>query len=275
MFTQSRIVFSGRALDDVGMGRVEVAVVNSTGAVHGLERHVQHRASAGSGRSSNSPGSPGSNYSYTTPAIAAGAYTVRVRPVDQYGQYPASTDSAITVSAPAGNLPPVASVTASCVQNSCSFDARGTTDENAPTVTYAWAFGNGRTGTGSFPTHVYSTPGTFTVTVTAKDEYGATGTATTTVTIAEPAANVAPTAVFAPPTCVGLVCGVSAAASTDPNVGDTMTYLWNWGDGTADSTTVSGSHTYAAAGTYTITLTVTDGWGRAAVPLTRIVTVAP
>ena len=33
----------------------------------------------------NSPGSPGSNYSYTTPVIPAGTYTVRVRGVDNHG----------------------------------------------------------------------------------------------------------------------------------------------------------------------------------------------
>ena len=34
----------------------------------------------------NSPGTPGSNFSYTTPAIPDGAYTVRARAVDNYGQ---------------------------------------------------------------------------------------------------------------------------------------------------------------------------------------------
>jgi large repetitive protein len=34
----------------------------------------------------NSPGTPGSNYSYTTPVIPSGAYRVRVRAVDAYGQ---------------------------------------------------------------------------------------------------------------------------------------------------------------------------------------------
>ena len=33
----------------------------------------------------NSPGSPGSNFSYTTPTIPTGRYTVLVRAVDQHG----------------------------------------------------------------------------------------------------------------------------------------------------------------------------------------------
>jgi large repetitive protein len=87
----------------------------------------------------------------------------------------------------------------------------------------------------------------------------------------EPAGNQAPSAVISPPSCAGLVCNFSSASSTDPNVGDTITRLWNWGDGTT-STSTSTSHTYAAAGTYTVTLTVTDGWGKATT-VTRDVTV--
>jgi PKD repeat protein len=51
-----------------------------------------------------------------------------------------------------------------------------------------------------------------------------------------------------------------------------LRYLWNWGDGTAVSTTPSGSHVFPVAGTYTVTLTVTDTWGRAGTPVTRQVT---
>ena len=38
--------------------------------------------------------------------------------------------------------------------------------------------------------------------------------------------------------------------------------MWNWGDGTLDSTTNtnSASHTYKTTGTHTITLTVTDNY---------------
>jgi PKD repeat protein len=46
----------------------------------------------------------------------------------------------------------------------------------------------------------------------------------------------------------------SATGGTAP-----YTYSWNFGDGSAASTTQNPSHTYTAAGTYTATLTVTDG----------------
>jgi PKD repeat protein len=273
-FTEARIFVSGRAEDDTAMGRVEVAIVNSLG---------QYMSSSGSFTSTseswrtaflNSPGTPGSNFSYTTPVIPSGAYTVRARAVDAYGQVQAVPREAhVTVSAPAGNVAPTASFTVACSQNVCGFDGRGSTDENAPTLTYAWNFGNGRTGSGSVPSLTYTAPGTYTVTLTVRDEYGLTGTTTRTVTITEPAGNVAPTPVINPPACAALVCNISGVGSADPNTGDTFTYLWNFGDGTPTSSASAVSHTFPAAGTYTLTLTVTDGWGKSA-STTRQVTVS-
>jgi PKD repeat protein len=46
-------------------------------------------------------------------------------------------------------------------------------------------------------------------------------------------------------------------ASTDAD-GDTLTYSWEFGDNTTN-TTQSPTHTYAANGTYTVNLTVSDG----------------
>ncbi|HET9292426.1 MAG TPA: PKD domain-containing protein, partial [Actinomycetes bacterium] len=271
-FTEARIFVSGRAEDDTAMGSVQVAIVNSAG---------QYMSSSGSFTSTseswrsaflNSPGTPGSNYSYTTPVIPSGAYSVRTRAVDAYGQVqPIPRQVNVTVSAPAGNVAPTASFTVSCAQNVCGFDGRGSTDENAPTLTYSWNFGNGRTGSGPVPSHTYTSANTYTVTLTVRDEYGLTGTTTRTVTITEPAGNVAPTPVINPPACAGLVCNISGVGSADPNTGDTFGYLWSFGDGTS-STSSASSHTFPAAGTYTVTLTVTDGWGRSA-SATRTVTV--
>lgn len=57
-----------------------------------------------------------------------------------------------------------------------------------------------------------------------------------------------------------------AVEINDPDVGDSHTIKWDWGDGQetsgpVDGLTATSSHTYASAGVYTITVTVTDAGG--------------
>ena len=274
-FTDARIQVSGRAIDDTGIAEVEVAIINSLGQY--MSSSGTFTSTSASWRSAflTSPGTPGSNFSYTTPVIPNGTYRVQVRAVDIHEQVqPIPSEVTVTVTAPAGNQPPVARASVVCTNgNVCDFDARASTDENAPTLTYSWNFGNGRTGSGPLPEHYYTGPGTFTVTLTARDEYGLTATTTLPVTITEPLNNVAPVPVINLPACNLLVCNISGVGSADANTGDTFRYLWNFGDGTATSTSSAMSHTFPAGGTYTVTLTVTDGWNKFA-STTRQVTVS-
>ena len=114
-FTESRIFVSGRAEDDIAIAEVEIAIVNSAG---------QYMSSSGTFSSSerwvtaflNSPGSLGSNYSYTTPIIPDGEYQVRVRPIDNHDLSPEPRTVAVTVTAPAGNEAPVAVASVSCTR---------------------------------------------------------------------------------------------------------------------------------------------------------------
>lgn len=272
-FTGSRIVVSGRAEDDQQIAAVQVAIRDSLGRYLNAQGTFTSTTVSWRPAFLNSPGSLGSNFAYTSPPIPPGSYTVFARAVDQHDF---TTDPPyernVTVSSPSGNLPPIANFTYSCTENVCSFDGRSSTDENAPTLTYSWNFGNG-SGSGPVPTRTYTSANTYTVTLTVMDEYGLTASTSQSITIVEPAGNVAPVPVINPPSCAGLACNFSAVGSADPNPGDAITYLWNWGDGTPNSTALAPSHTFPAAGTYTVTLTVTDGWGDSA-STTSNVTVA-
>jgi len=55
----------------------------------------------------------------------------------------------------------------------------------------------------------------------------------------------------------------SSSGSTDPD-GDTLTYDWNFGDGSPHSAEPNPSHTYSSDGSYTARLTVADGNGHTA-----------
>ena len=273
-FSDGRIFVSGRAEDDQAMQRVEVGIVDSQGRY--MSSGGTFTSTSESWRSAflTSPGTVGSNFSYTTPVVPPGAYTVRIRGVDQHDQ--ATTPPAerhVTVTHPAGNAAPVAKFTVSCAQNVCTYDGRTSTDENAPALTYAWNYGNG-TGSGPLPTRTYTSANTYTVTLTVTDEWGVqSAPVSKTVTITEPTNNVAPTPVINPPACSGLVCNFSGVGSADDNPGDSFTYLWNFGDPAVSTSTSSAtSRTFPQAGTYTVTLTTTDGWGKAK-SVTRQVTV--
>lgn len=65
--------------------------------------------------------------------------------------------------------------------NAIQFDGTASTGD-AP-LSYLWMFGDGTTAAGAQPVKVYSSPGTFTVTLTVTDISGNQSTATTTATV--------------------------------------------------------------------------------------------
>jgi PKD repeat protein len=79
-----------------------------------------------------------------------------------------------------------------------------------------------------------------------------------TVNIPAPIENRAPLADFTASSS-GLVLNVTNSSS-DPD-GDPLTYTWNWGDSSPDSSGANPSHTYASSGTYNVKLTASDGRG--------------
>jgi PKD repeat protein len=61
---------------------------------------------------------------------------------------------------------------------------------------------------------------------------------------------------------VPLTVNFSSAGSKDDDPGDSITFDWDFGDGTAHSIDPNPTHTYTARGRYTAVLTVTDSSGK-------------
>ncbi|MFD0151833.1 S8 family serine peptidase [Streptomyces sp. NPDC055721] len=140
----------------------------------------------------------------------------------------------------------------------CAFDASASSGSS---LTYAWDFGDGTTGTGRAPSHTYAAYGQYTVKLTVTDSSGRTGSNHTTVRVTDPAQNDKPDADFQGFCTVGGSCYADGSDSFDPD-GYITSYAWSFGDGTPVVTGEKPSHTYAdRTATYTATLTVTDDKG--------------
>lgn len=157
-------------------------------------------------------------------------------------------------------------------------------------ASWRWDFGDGTSSTEAAPTHVYDTPGRYTVVLTAS---GPGGTASTTAVVSpgdppQPivvsGANAVMNAVraaigaraeAAPPALAFSVDRPSGSAPhsvvfTNSTAG-ASSWKWDFGDG-ATSSEHSPPHTYLAAGMYTVTLTA-SGPGGMSNPVTATITV--
>jgi PKD repeat protein len=139
------------------------------------------------------------------------------------------------------------------------FDGSASLD-NINIVNYRWTFVNGtpRTLTGMNPTQTFSTPGTYTVTLTVTDAlHSATDTVIITVNdITPPLVNIGD----CEPVVDNAPVNLDATGSSD-NVA-IITYHWDFGDGNSENSTIpSAVHTYTKPGSYKVTLTATDGAG--------------
>ena len=161
------------------------------------------------------------------------------------------------------NTAPVATAsfgpTAPRPTESVTFDGTQSSDADGDTLTYAWDFGDGSTGTGATARHAFGAVGTFIATLTVTDDAGASSTSSVPVTVVD---NRAPTGAFtASSTTPRATAPVTfdAGGSSDPDA-DGLTYAWNFGDGNTGSGAVI-NHAWGKGGKYTVTLTVSDGFG--------------
>ncbi len=113
----------------------------------------------------------------------AGTYVLRLTAND--GQYTSFDELTITVTA--ANVAPVVSFTRSPLVGpaplTVAVNGTGSSDSDGTIVGYAWTFGDGGTASGVTASHVYTTVGTYTITLTVTDNSGATASTTATMNV--------------------------------------------------------------------------------------------
>jgi PKD repeat protein len=191
-----------------------------------------------------------SSHSYATDGI----YTVTLTVTDDDG-VEGVTSQQVTAGTPP-NQGPTANFTFDCTVLACAF-TDGSSDPDGSVNEWAWDFGDGSTDNARNPSHTYAGDGTYTVTLTVRDEDGEPATTSKQVPVTTPPPNVNPTADFSS-SCTGLTCSFTDE-STDSD-GTVTAWAWSFGDG-AVSGVRNPNRTYGAAGTYTVDLTVTDNAG--------------
>jgi PKD repeat protein len=184
------------------------------------------------------------------------------------------------------NRPPVASFTVAPaignINQEITLDASGTTDEGEPCgslCTYQWDFGDFETESGQRVTKRFGKAGTFTITLTVTDARGGVDSDSRSLKINGPPP---PTSGFTATVSTGLTVAFNAGSSVAGAGGTLVEYIWDFGDGTTQTTELPGvSHTYPSVGAsgtvtpYAVVLTVKDNFGQTAVSSTTVSVTTP
>lgn len=145
------------------------------------------------------------------------------------------------------------------------FDASASQDPDGEIVSYRWTFGDGSSGSGERTTHVFEAEGSFTVTLTVRDNSGNENVCTQAVTVS----SGLPTCDFDfNPTTpnIGETVTFDATGSVDPDGGN-LTFAWDFDDdGSFDDGSGSVVNTsFDSEGTFLVSLQVTDDEGNSVV----------
>ena len=187
------------------------------------------------------------SHTYTT----TGLFTVALTATNQYGNNTCTKSNYINV----GNAP-VANFSGTPTSGNAPLSVTFTDSSTNSPTSWSWTFGDQNTSTVQNPSHAYTGAGTYTVALTATNQYGnntCTKNNYITVTAGPPVAAFTAT----PPTGGPAPLTVNF---TDQSTNTPTSWSWTFGDG-GTSTAQNPSHTYTTVGVYTVALKATNSAG--------------
>lgn len=194
---------------------------------------------------------------YTTP----GNFTLRVSALDNKG---AMISSEVSIFVRTNN-PPVAAFELAKMEVEAyevfSLDAGAlSSDPDGDALIYSWSFGDGTESSFSMPSHYYSAPGDYTISLSARDSLGGSSQTSKTIRVLG-AEDSLPIAEFS------VTQGVDGSVSLDASGsfvagGQISKYIWSYGDGESVEGGFFNYYSYSEPGSYQITLTVESEAGK-------------
>lgn len=175
--------------------------------------------------------------------------TYSITVTDNCGSASATSTAAVVVN----NLPTVtisADVTSSCLPPLC---VNFTANSSAACVNSTWTFGDGNTSTNGVASNCYQTEGAFNVSLICTDANGCSTTTTNASMINVYGRPIANFSYLPNPVVQGTE--VAFTNLTAPNLANS--YVWEFGDSTANSNLVNPLHTFVNQGDYCVKLTAT------------------
>lgn len=198
--------------------------------------------------------------------LIAGSQTVTLRVTDDDG------DSTLAVATVEVGSPPTAvsgGPYAGDEGSPITLSGSGLDPDGDPLV-YTWDLDNDGVfeTTGATTSNTWFDNGVYAVTLQVEDDRGGVATDSTTVTVN----NLPPIAVAGLDQTgwVGEPVSFDGSGSSDPGAADTLSFEWDFGDGTPVVNGDRTTHSYNAAGNYTVTLTVTDDDGATAIDTVNV-----
>ena len=192
--------------------------------------------------------------SYSIP----GVYTVRLIVKNAFGVDEEVKTNLITVSpSPAAAF--TASLTTACAPATIQFMDQTTIPPGAGTITgYLWDFGDGITSTSQNPSHTYTNTGFYTVSLQVTSSTGCQNFTSIGRYIRIVSGITTDFAFTQPGTCRAPFTISFTDQSSGPG---TLSYNWNFGNGSPNSALANPTSTYAATGNYTVQLDVQSDLG--------------